>query len=234
MNLKIAVCDDEKLIADGIREQLIQYKPEYTVDLYQSGEELLESTEEYDLVFLDIEMPGMSGMDVAVELRSREYGGNLIFLTSHTEFMPDAFKVKAFRFLHKPIHASDFEEAVDEAEKEIINQKKILIHTTEGTKLLNIRDIIYFETVRNYTYIHTRQGETETRKTLRECLELVGNEHFYQVHKSYVIAFRYIETVCNDGVLMRYVNGKIPVSRRKSKEVKDAFFSYVKKYAMYT
>lgn len=234
MNLKVAICDDEKVIADRIREQLIQYKPEYTVDLYLSGEDLLKSKEEYDLFFLDIEMPGMSGMDVATELRNREYEGNLVFLTSHTEYMADAFKVKAFRFLQKPIVDAAFEEAVDEAEKEIMNYKKILVHTTEGTKLLSIKDIIYFETVRNYTYIHIKQGEIETRKTLREWMELIGNEHFYQAHKSYVVALRYIETIASDGITMKYANGKIPISRRKIKEMKDIFFTYVKKYAMFT
>lgn len=234
MNLKVAICDDEKVIADDIEKKLLQYKPDYTVDVYLSGEKLLTAGKEYDLIFLDIEMPEMRGMDVAKELRNREYDGNLVFLTSHTEFMPEAFKVKAFRFLQKPIQDSDFEETLNESEKEIINHKKILIHTVEGTKLLSIRDIIYFETVRNYTYIYTKQGEIETRKTLREWMDIVGNEHFYQTHKSYAVALRYIETISSDGIIMKYSNGKIPVSRRKMKEMKDAFFIYVKKYAMFT
>lgn len=234
MNLQIAVCDDEPIIANDIRERLLQYKPDYVVDLYQSGKELLGTKKEYDLIFLDIEMPEISGMEVATELREREYEGNLVFLTSHTEFMPDAFKVKAFRFLQKPIVDDAFQEAVDEAEKEIMNHKKILVHTTEGTRLLSIKDIIYFETVRNYTYIHIKQGEIETRKTLREWMELIGSEHFYQAHKSYVVALRYIETIASDGITMKYANGKIPISRRKTKEMKDIFFTYVKKYAMFT
>lgn len=234
MNLQIAVCDDEPIIANDIRERLLQYKPDYVVDLYQSGKELLGTKKEYDLIFLDIEMPEISGMEVATELREREYEGNLVFLTSHTEFMPDAFKVKAFRFLQKPIVDAAFQEAVDEAEKEIMNYKKILVHTTEGTRLLSIKDIIYFETIRNYTYIHIKQGEIETRKTLREWMELIGSEHFYQVHKSYVVALRYIETIAGDGITMKYANGKIPISRRKTKEMKDIFFAYVKKYAMFT
>lgn len=234
MNLQIAVCDDEPIIANDIRERLLQYKPDYVVDLYQSGKELLGTKKEYDLIFLDIEMPEISGMEVATELREREYEGNLVFLTSHTEFMPDAFKVKAFRFLQKPIVDAAFQEAVDEAEKEIMNYKKILVHTTEGTRLLSIKDIIYFETVRNYTYIHIKQGEIETRKTLREWMERIGSEHFYQVHKSYVVALRYIETIASDGITMKYANDKIPVSRRKIKEMKDIFFAYVKKYAMFT
>lgn len=234
MNLQIAVCDDESIIAEDIAEKLRQYKPEYTIDLYLSGKDLLEAEKEYDLIFLDIEMPEISGMDVAMKLRDSGFQGDLIFLTSHTECMPDAFKVKAFRFLQKPVVDSDFEEAVRESEKEIMNHKKILVHTTEGTRLLCIKDIIYFETVRNYTYIHMKQGEVETRKTLREWMDIVGNEHFYQAHKSYAVALRYIETVGNDGISLQYTNVKIPVSRRKIKEVKDAFFCYVKKYAMLT
>lgn len=234
MKLKVAVCDDEEIIANDIRERLLSCKPDYAVDLYQSGEKLLESEQEYDLIFLDIEMPGMNGMEAALELRKKKYEGNLVFLTSHTEFMPDAFKVKAFRFLQKPIADKAFEEAIDESEKEILNNKKILIHTTEGMKMISLKNIIYLETVRNYTYIHTKQGEIETRKTLREWMEIIGKEHFYQAHKSYAIALRYIDTICKDCIMMSYANVKIPVSKRKIREVKDVFFNYVKKYAMFT
>lgn len=65
-------------------------------------------------------------------------------------------------------------------------------------------------------------------------MELIGSEHFYQAHKSYVVALRYIETIASDGITMKYANGKIPISRRKTKEMKDIFFTYVKKYAMFT
>lgn len=232
--MKIAVVDDEEMIAGDIKEKLFRYKPDYAIDLYSSGDELLKTEKEYDLIFLDIEMPGMNGMDVAMEMRNRGFEGNVVFLTSHTEFMPEAFKVKAFRFLQKPIIDSDLEEAIGESEKEMLNQKKILVQTTEGARLLGIKDIIYFETIRNYTYIHLKQGEIETRKTLREWMGIVGKEHFYQVHKSYAVALRYMEIVDNEGISLKYTNEKIPVSRRKIKEVKDVFFSYVKKYAMLT
>ncbi len=233
MSLQVAICDDEPVIANEIKERLFRYKPDYIIDLYLSGKELLNSMNEYDLIFLDIEMPEMNGMEVATALRNKEYEGNLVFLTSHTEFMSDAFKVKAFRFLQKPIVDSAFQEAVDEAEEEVMNHKKILVDTTEGTTLISIRDIIYFETIRNYTYIHMKQGELETRKTLHEWMDIIGQEHFYQVHKSYAVALRYIETIGSDGIFMKDINGRIPVSKRKIKEVKDVFFAYVRKHARF-
>lgn len=232
MKLQIAICDDEKIILENIRERLLQYKPEYAIDLYQSGKKLLEAKKEYDLIFLDIEMPEMDGMKVAVELRNKKYDGHLVFLTSHTEFMPDAFKVKAFRFLKKPISDTDFTEMLEESEKEIIDNKRIVIHTSVGEKMLNIKDIICLETVRNYTYVFTKSGEIETRKSLQEWLNILGNEHFCHVHKSYVISLRYIEKIDDEGIAMKYMDMRIPIARRKTSEVKKIFFEYVRKQAL--
>lgn len=234
MNLRVAICDDEAIIANDIKKRLLGCRPDYIADIYQSGKKLLESGQEYDLIFLDIEMQGLNGMETALALRNKGYEGNLVFLTSHTEFMTEAFKVKAFRFLHKPVDESAFEETVNEAEKEVLSNKKLFVDTSEGTKIIGLKNIVYLETIRNYTFIHMIHEEIQTRKTLREWMDILGNEDFYQIHRSYAIALRHINTICSDGVVMNYADVKIPVSRRKIGQVKDVYFNYVKNCAMFT
>ncbi len=232
MKLHVAICDDEKAMIDVAKEKLSHYRPEYEVDTYCSGEMLLEAEIAYDMIFLDIEMPGKNGMEIADDLRKKGYDGHIVFLTSYSEFMQEAFKVRAFRFLKKPICDADFEETVMEAEKEIAENRKIVIKTQEGTRAINIRDIIFIETVRNYTYISVKGSEIETRKSLREWMEILGNEHFCHVHKSYAVAFRHIEMIENNNIIMKGADVKIPISRKRLGEVKEAFFSYVDKYAL--
>ncbi len=234
MNLNIAICDDDTNVIEDIKNKLLAYRNDYQIDTFDSGIKLLKNQTQYDLIFLDIEMPEMNGMDVALKLRKINFKGHLVFLTSHTEFMPEAFKVKAFRFLKKPINDDDFEETIVESEKEILNNKKLVIHSTDGIKLLYLNDIICFETIKCYTYLYTKNGDIETRKSLHDWMETLGTEHFIQVHKSFGIALRYIDTIESNFIIMKYTEMKVPVSRRKISIVKKAFFEYVKKYAVFT
>lgn len=234
MNLNIAICDDEKIFTDKLKKRLLDYNNDFQIDVFQLGRKLLENPVKYDLIFLDIEMPEMNGMDIAMELRKIKYEGHLVFLTSHMEFMPDAFKVKAFRFLGKPVNDLDFEETIKECEKEILNNKKLIVHSTDGIKFINLNDLICFETVKYYTYLYTKEGSIETRKSMREWMDILGTEHFIQVHKSYGVALRYIDTIESDFIVMKYTEIRVPISRRKAGNVKKAFFDYIKKYALFT
>lgn len=233
MKLEVAICDDDSIIREELLKKISILRTDYHVETFRSGIDLLQSPLGYDLIFLDIEMPEVNGMQVASKLREMKFDGYIIFLTSHTEYMPDAFKVKAFRFLKKPVNDDDFEETIRESEKEILNEKKIIVTTSEGTKLVDIKDVIYLETVRNTTFIVTKQGEIENRKPLKEMLKILGTEHFIQVHKSYAVALRYIDSIDNNEINMKYTKLQIPVSRRKISEVKSAFFDYARKYALY-
>ena len=103
MRLKVAVCDDEKIICNEIKKRLLEIRPEFEVLLFSSGDELIKSDKNFDLIFLDIEMPQLDGMETAQILRKNHKNEYIIFLTSHSELMAEAFKVKAFRFLEKPI-----------------------------------------------------------------------------------------------------------------------------------
>ena len=94
--------------------------------MYLRGEGLLDTFNQYDLVFLDIEMPPASGMELAAKLKELQYDGEVIFLTSYTDYMQDAFKVRAFRYLQKPVREDQLEEALCAAEEELQQQYLVL------------------------------------------------------------------------------------------------------------
>jgi len=98
MMYKIAVCDDEQVFADEIINKLQMRNKNYQIICFDSGEKLLSYVPDFDILFLDIEMPGFSGMETAAKLRESGYDGIIIFLTNHTELMPDAFKITAFNY----------------------------------------------------------------------------------------------------------------------------------------
>lgn len=233
MNLKVAICDDENIICNEIKLELKKLKPNHEIDIYTSGQALLNSNKIYDLIFLDIEMPEINGMQIAGFLRKKHNGEFIIFLTSHIEFMPNAFKVKAFRFLNKPIDIEKFEEAVLEAEKEILNNEKVTVTIQGRTFLVNQKDILYFEAFGDGTYIHTKKTVIESNKPLKCWVQKMGDEHFYQVHKSYFVALRYVKSINASEIELHYLNQLIPISRRKLSPFKKAFFDYIRKNARY-
>ena len=231
--IKIAICDDEPIIVDDILSKISEFRPEYKADVYYSGESLLNSDIKYDLIFLDIEMSGINGMETALQIRKYNKDVYIVFLTSHTEFMQDAFKVRAYRFLVKPIDENDFFESVIQAENEMMNTEKISITVNDKTSLVSLDDIIYIEAFGDGAFIYTNNEVYESNKTLKYWTEQLGKIHFFRVHKSYLVSFKYINSIEGTGVLMRGISQSIPISRRNHSNFKRAFVEYVKKYAKY-
>lgn len=234
MTYKIAVCDDEQIFIDDVVAKLKEQSEQCEISEYTSGEELLDSPLDFNIIFLDIEMVGINGINTAFSLRERKYDGMIIFLTSHTEFMPDAFKVKAFRFLDKPLDDEKFNEAFTEAKKEILNTEHILLSDRSGKKVyLKLTDIVYLEAYGDGTYIYGKMGSVyDTDKPLKYWKEQIGSEHFYQIHKSYIVSYLYVSTILkSDQVVMKVVERPLDISRRNVVPFKNGFFDYIKKYA---
>ena len=231
MQIKVAICDDIITVSEDIKKRLLCVRPEYEVTVYNTGDELINADREYDFIFLDIEMPKIDGMETAEILRKNGNQAFIIFLTSHTECMPDAFKVKAFRFLSKPIEDEKFMEAVVEVEKELLNHRKIPIKLSDGIKLINIKDIFYLEAFGDGTYIYTKNEVLESNETLKYWGERLGTEHFFQTHKSYIIALRYVTQMESKAVTVKAGNAKIPISRRRYKALKETVERYVREQA---
>lgn len=233
MKYKIAVCDDENIIIDDIISKLHNRSNEYEIVRFNSGNKLLEAPSDYNILFLDIEMPGINGIETAFRLREKKYDGIIIFLTSHTEFMPDAFKVKAFRFLNKPIDAEKFNEAFSAAENEIINTEHILIKERGKSVYIKLTDIVYLEAYGDGTYIYDKNKHIyDTDKPMKYWKEQIGAEHFFQINKSTIVSFLYFSSISADGsVYVPLYDISLSSSRRNCASFKEAFFKYAKKYA---
>lgn len=231
VKLKIAICDDETILCKELKEKISKFYSEYSIDTFHSGKELLRCPNEYDMIFLDIEMPGEDGMETAKKLRSQNCKSYIIFLTSHTEYMPDAFKVKAFRFLAKPLDEEHLKEALTDAQKELADSKKIIISNFGREMLADIKDIMYVRADRKSTVLHFENEEIETGYPLKYWMEELGGFDFCQTHKSYLVSVRHIKQVLPEGVMLKITEEIIPLSRRKYSTVKNAFFRYIEEHA---
>lgn len=228
MDLRIAVCDDEYIISEKIKEYIFEYNDGCCVDLYRSGLDLLNSFIEYDMIILDIEMPDANGMVIAEKVRKKGYTGEIIFLTGHSEYIEDAFKVRAFRFLHKPIIKDKLYEALNAVWREERDNSVMCMKQYGKEIWVRTSEIIYIEAYGDGTYFYTINGVFDSHLSLKNCMEKLNKDYFFLVHKSYIVSFEYIETMEENMIVLKLLNEEIPLARRRRKEFRTAYYKYIR------
>lgn len=226
--MRIAVCEDESLF----RKQLIHYL-EHTIrslslkiEEFDSGEALLMEYEKgirYDVLFLDIEMKKVNGIDTAKRIRSYHGEEYIIFLTSHIEYAMDGYEVDAYRFLQKPVQEEKLRRALRELWATKREANTFIVHTSEGEAFLKKNEIVYIESIRNDLYIHTiKQREYRTRKSMKETVRELESCGFFQCHRSYLINMDYLSSYDSKSVTLEY-DIVLPMSRGKNRELREVF-----------
>lgn len=214
--MDIAVVDDEKVIREYLCERIKKQKPGSRVEAYGSGGELLASEREFDIVFLDIQMDGINGLETAKQLRRKRDETILIFITGIKEYVFDALDLYAFHYLLKPVDERKFTEVLDRAEKEAgrRRERRSLFIKTRNLKL-DQADILYIESRGKKVEIHTA-GEKESIEiyaAMEELEEQLG-ERFYRCHRSYIVNMEHIAEYGNDSISL--TNGdKVYLAKKK-------------------
>lgn len=238
--MKIAICDDKKEQIAIIKVAIDVYihskkAEEVEIDTFDKAFDFLDYQEKagYDLVLLDICMPGMLGTDVAKEIRQRKDKTEIIFLTTSDEFAVEAFQVKAVHYLLKPFTNNDFAEAMDRAMQNIDKglNKSICLKCAGGTAETVDKDsIIFIESAAHKQMIFISNGEViETAQTLTEIyrnLSDLSSGQFISPYKGYIVNQKAISVIECDKIVLK--NGKsIPIPRRNFRQIKQAYFDYM-------
>ena len=114
--IRIAVCDDQEIVCENVRKMILHEEEDrYEVDLFRSGKELLEAGRKYDILFLDIDMPGMDGIMTAKEIRKTDKQVEIIYITNYGGYAGYAFGVHAFGYLLKPVKEKEIKRQLKEA-----------------------------------------------------------------------------------------------------------------------
>lgn len=233
MILNVAICDDSLQECESLKSVLKNIRPKYKIDIYHNGNELLHCKKKYDVIFLDIEMPEIDGMKLARKLRAEDRRDYIVFFTNYEEAMIEAFQVNAFRFLIKPVNESNMNEVINEIEKEISAKQQIVISNKGRKSIIYLNDVICIEGYGDGTYLYTIDGLYITDKTLKYWVNIVGENEFFQVHKSYIISFPFIKRIEDKEVELYYKKERVPISRRNSSEFRRRYNEYIKSNAHY-
>lgn len=226
--LDIAVVDDEKVIREYLCELIKKQKPESRIEAFARGEELLASGGRFDIVFLDIQMDGMNGIDAARSLRERQEDIVLIFITGIREYVFDAFDLYAFQYLLKPVDEKKFAEVLERAAKEAGKKKeKRVLFIKAKNMTLNQDDILYIESRGKKVEIHTvrEKGSIEIYATMDELEGQLG-KGFYRCHRAYLVNMSHITEYASDGIII--TNGdKVYLAKKKYGEFVKAYMWYL-------
>jgi two-component system LytT family response regulator len=229
--MNIGICDDEQNINTLLQRMIFEHNQEHKVYFYNSGIELLESDglNELNLIIIEINIPEIDGLKIAKELMGKR-NLYIVFLTNYREFMQEAFKVRAFRYLFKPIGAEEIFEVLnaieDEGGIEAINDIQIIYRN--NFHYINRHEILYFESCGDYSIVHKSNSELMSNKRLKEWIKDVGEDDFFQIHKSYFIAKRHIREIKKNFVYIGVANKELPVAKRKIALLKESMNNYIR------
>lgn len=231
--MKIAICDDEVSFLKVIREKLEEYYGalEVETEVFLSGKDFLEKFEkhplEFHMIFMDIEMPGLNGIEASKRIREINQSIPIIFLTSHTERAMEGYEVDAFRFLEKPLRMEKLVKALQDFAKLRLLDSKIELQDGERTLLVNWTEIQYVESENVYIHVYLEDTRYLIRKKLSDMEEQMPKQMFYKAHRSYLINLGFVKFF--NGKKIRMKNGnEIPLSRGKRTEFKTAMMNYLR------
>ena len=233
---KIAVCDDDKefrykvikMINDleMINDEMIFFE-------FDTGEQLLQTNEKYDVLFLEVQMPGMDGNEVSVRFRKKDENCILVFCTNYQMPLPENFKVHPFRYIMKDIRYKELLQELPDILCEMMNKaKRLYISVTKDGEVTRVstKDIVYLTIYGRKTKIvcHNRKGTYNIfcREKLKELYLILNREEFEYVHSSYIVNLSKIIHVEGKEITLEN-SEKVYISRLKAKIFDEAFAKYL-------
>lgn len=216
--IKIAICDDEAAMCKSLKQmvasKLEQWEEVFRITCYTNAVQLLCSALDFDLIFLDIQMPNLNGVALAKRLREKEFEGILIFVTILTECMLDAFEVEAMDYLCKPIDRNRLEYALKRSLKRLAQktEKHLFIQTMNWCRTVKLNEIYYCEVMNRKIFLHTKSGIIDYYGKIKD-VEKQTAPYFIRCHRSFLINPDYLSEYNNGQAILE--NGeKVPVSKK--------------------
>lgn len=237
--LQIAVCDDEQFYREKIKCLLEQYlhehHPEYAIQTFSSGSEFLsvqENNVKYDVVFLDINMDQIDGIQTAKQIRTFHSDTFIVFVTAFIDYALEGYKVNAIRYILK----DKLETAVSECMNAILQKmqkKQVVFAFSDGERTLYTDNILYVESSRHkciFSYMSSFAGETgivsypiyEKLDTVEQTLSAYS---FLRIHKSYLVNMKHIRKISNYTVLLD-TGEKLPIPKLRYQAVRAKFVTF--------
>lgn len=233
--IKIAICDDEELFRSEMEKFVSVFgnesDTEIEIDTYESASQMVkeihDSGKRYDILFTDIEMPGLDGMEAAMALREMGETAEICFVTSHGAYALNSYQVDAVGYIMKPIKYTEVKRAIDRAKISInyrrdaqkAKKRYLDIKISRNNVTIDLEKVVYIEKRRNQCVFHLEDGEYICYETLSKIYERLDHDSFIYTHQGFIASFHHIKEVKRNAVCFgRGV--EIPISRKYYEPVK--------------
>lgn len=249
--MRIAICDDEPEIRNDIEKKIRPLYPGMEILLYEKGQALLKAEAPFDIVFLDIRMEGMNGMEAARALRAAGSDAVIIFVTALEEYVYEAFDVGAFHYLVKPLDAGKFYEVLSKAVTECRNRVTergdrgeecgnavaeaarmkpvITVKTGAVTERVRLSEIYYLEVFNRKIILHKKDGVIEFYGKMKELEQRLGDD-FMRTHRAYLVNLGYVQKYNAAEITLE--NGQtVLIAKQKYAPFVKQYMRYVRKKA---
>jgi DNA-binding LytR/AlgR family response regulator len=232
--MTLAICEDDELQRDFFVEILRSYFGEKHIHCfikeYISGNDLIFDYEEnhvfLDVIFLDIGMPGINGIETARKLRSGKCNSNIFFTTASKDYAIDGYEVDAKGYFLKPYDTKKIFTVMDR----IMEQSEVdryAIQVRSQILRLPIYEIVYVESANTKCLIHCKNNVVHSiYKKLGDVEQEINDKRFLRCHQSYLVNMDYIKSAKNDFELID--GSHVPIRQRTLKDIKDIYYSYIK------
>ncbi len=228
---RFAVCDDNPADVSYVVSLIKKWNGKagllLQIDTYPSAEAFLfayEADKNVDVLFLDIEMGGISGVELAKKLRSLGAGMQLVFITGYMEYIAQGYDVEALHYLLKPVTEDKLEAVLERAMKRLTSKAKELVLTlAEGTVRIPLYEIKYLEVMKNYVTIHGDEKYC-VKRSLND-MERELDESFYRIHRSFIVNLKSIKKITKTEVILKE-GTQLPLSRKLYDGLNQAMIKY--------
>lgn len=238
MNINVAICEDVAAERDYLIGLLQKWKQlgghTLQTSAFLSAERFWSAYEDGyrpELLLLDVEMPGLNGMELAKRLRQLHDDTPLVFITGYSDYMAEGYDVAALHYLLKPVSEQALERVLNRTLEQLRHQRKFLLCTSDGvTQKLYFDEILYVEVFSHTVTIHGDGGKDYLlHMTIRELEQELGNT-FCRCHRSFLVNLARIHQIKKTDILLDS-GVVVPMSRRLAADVNQAFFAYYRREA---
>ncbi|NLG02762.1 MAG: response regulator transcription factor, partial [Clostridia bacterium] len=229
--IRCAVCDDDASFLKQIETNILAYAKQKQlqcrIDTYSSGEELLQSEEQYDVYFLDMQMNELDGMQTAVHIRTRNEKAVIVFISGYIQYAARGYRVNAVRYILKPQLDEEFNDCMDAVvEKLELNEETLEIRVDSKMMKIKISDIIYIENVKRKVYIHMKGSNHLVYGAYAKITELAEDLHdfgFIYCHAAYLVNAKEIAEICQSEFIL-FSGERVPISRQRYLQAQREYY----------
>lgn len=236
--MNIAVVDDSKAFVNDfcvtIKNYCEKHKVESMIDPLYDGFTVLENYSKYDLIFLDIDMPLIDGIEIAKRINEAKNKSNIdipyiVFVTNKDNLVFTALRLFPYAFIRKNHFSEDIEKCIVSINQKLSGRSlRYPVKTGRSTRFLNFDEILYLEKDKNYVIFHTFDSQYRERTNIDEKLKDLSSMGFIRPHIGYLVNQKYVSEVSGTEILL--INGQeIPISKSYKQSVKKQYFDWMVK-----